>query len=42
MSKQLRGTFDQLLVVTDGEIEGVRGFKTRLLVLRRPEFEATM
>jgi hypothetical protein len=42
MSKQLRGTFDQLLVVTDAEIEGVRGFMTRLLVLRRPEFEATM
>lgn len=42
VSKQLRGTFDLLLVVTDAEIEGVREFMSRLLALRRPEFEATM
>jgi hypothetical protein len=42
VSSQLRITFDQLLIVTDAEIEGVRGFMTRLLALRRPEFEATM
>jgi hypothetical protein len=42
VSKQLRGTFDQLLIVTDAEIEGVHGFMTTLLALQRPEFEATM
>jgi hypothetical protein len=42
VSKQLRRTFDQLLVVTDAEIEDVRGFMTRLLALRRLEFEATV
>ena len=41
-SSQLRGTFDQLLTVTDAEIEDVRGFMTRLLALRRTEFEAAM
>ena len=41
-SNQLRGTFDQLLIVTDAEIEDLRGFMTRLLDLRRPEFEAAM
>jgi hypothetical protein len=39
---QLRGTFDQLQIVTDAEIEDVSGFMTRLLALRRPEFEAAM
>ena len=28
--------------MTDAEIEDVRGFMTRLLALRRPEFEAVM
>ncbi|MGH3225207.1 MAG: hypothetical protein ACRDPY_42085 [Streptosporangiaceae bacterium] len=41
-SSQLRGTFDQLLIVTDVEIEDLRGFITGLLALRRPEFEAAM
>jgi len=41
-SSQLRGTFDPLVIVTYAEIEDVRGFMTRLLALRRPEFEAAM
>jgi hypothetical protein len=39
---QLRGTFDQLLFVTDAEIDDVRQFMTRLVALRRSEFEAAM
>jgi len=41
-SSQLRGTFDPLLSVTDAEVEDVREFMTRLLALRRPEFEAAI
>ena len=41
-ASQLRGTFDPLLVVTGAEIDDVCGFMTRLLALRRPEFEAAM
>ena len=41
-ASQLRGTFDPLLAVTDAEVEDVRSFMTRLLELRRPEFEAAM
>jgi hypothetical protein len=41
-SSQLRGTFDQLQIVTDVKIEDVRGFMTSLLALRRPEFEAAI